>query len=137
VEKRLSVEEITARWNCLLTDLQECNPNLKIIFTVSPIRHWKDGANANQLNKAILLLAIRELIQSNSQCHYFPSYEIMLDDLRDYRFYADDLIHPNAQAVHYIWEKFGDVYFDVSTKEKIKAYEKEQKRLNHRELIIP
>ncbi|MDR2843779.1 MAG: GSCFA domain-containing protein [Candidatus Symbiothrix sp.] len=135
VEERLTVEQITTRWNDLLTDLQKINPHLNIIFTVSPIRHWKEGANGNQLNKAILLLAVNELLTANPQCYYFPSYEIMLDDLRDYRFYADDLIHPNSQAVEYIWEKFSEVYFEAKTKALIRTHEKEQKALYHQTFI--
>ncbi|GHT05488.1 hypothetical protein FACS189423_09690 [Bacteroidia bacterium] len=131
-EKRLTVHQITGKWNELIQQLQTLNPGLKILFTVSPIRHWKDGANANQLSKATLLLVIQELTTTNPQCYYFPSYEIMLDDLRDYRFYADDLIHPNSQAMDYIWEKFGEAYFDNKTREVIREYEKKQKTLNHR-----
>ncbi|MDR0866098.1 MAG: GSCFA domain-containing protein [Candidatus Symbiothrix sp.] len=134
IEERLTISQITGRWNILIKELQALNPDLKILFTVSPIRHWKDGANANQLNKAILLLAVNELTDTHPQCYYFPSYEIMLDDLRDYRFYAADLIHPNAQAIDYIWEKFGEAYFDKKTMELNKEYEKKQKALNHRPL---
>ena len=127
-EERLSVNQIVEEWNRLIESL----PNLKILFTVSPIRHWKDGAHENQLNKATLLLAINELIKANKNCSYFPSYEIMLDDLRDYRFYAEDMIHPSSQAVDYIWEKFSNTYFDTKTKELIKEWESIQKALNHR-----
>jgi hypothetical protein len=134
-EERLTIPQITGRWNELIASLLQFNPQIRIIFTVSPIRHWKDGANANQLSKAILLLAVSELVESHPDCYYFPSYEVLLDDLRDYRFYAEDLIHPNNQAINYIWEKFGDAYFDVSTKEKIKMYEKQQRANNHRSLI--
>jgi lysophospholipase L1-like esterase len=135
-EKRLTVEEITTTWNQLIADLQQVNPNLKLLFTVSPIRHWKDGAHENQLSKATLLLAVNELVAANAHCSYFPAYELLLDDLRDYRFYADDLNHPNAQAIAYIWEKFSDAYFEPKTKEKIMEYEKQQKLLNHRPLIF-
>jgi hypothetical protein len=134
IEERLTIPQITGRWNRLIKELQALNPDLKILFTVSPIRHWKDGANANQLNKATLLLAINELIKTNPQCYYFPSYEILLDDLRDYRFYAADLIHPNAQAIDYIWEKFSEAYFDKKTMEVNKEQEKKQKALHHRPL---
>jgi hypothetical protein len=134
-EERLTIHQIIGRWNEIISNLRSINPQIHVIFTVSPIRHWKDGAHANQLNKAVLLLAINELLQSDSHCYYFPAYEIMLDDLRDYRFYADDLIHPNNQAIEYIWEKFGDSYFDASVKETGKIYEKQQKILNHRPLI--
>ncbi|MDR1526054.1 MAG: GSCFA domain-containing protein [Dysgonamonadaceae bacterium] len=130
-EQRLTVEQITEQWNGLIRDLQALNSGLKILFTVSPIRHWKDGAHANQLSKAILLLAVNELVQSNAQCYYFPAYEIVLDDLRDYRFYAADLVHPNSQAVDYIWEKFGEVYFDKCTRELVMEYEKRHKQMCH------
>ncbi|MDR0542718.1 MAG: GSCFA domain-containing protein [Dysgonamonadaceae bacterium] len=134
-EKRLTVERITALWTGLIRELQALNPDLRILFTVSPIRYRKDGAHANQLSKAVLLLAVNELIQLHSSCSYFPAYEIVLDDLRDYRFYADDLAHPNSQAVDYIWEKFGDAYFNQTTKDLIREYEKEYKRTNHRTII--
>jgi hypothetical protein len=130
-EKLLTVSSITEQWNRLIQVIREFNPNLKILFTVSPIRHWKDGANENQLNKATLLLAVNELINANKDCFYFPSYEIMIDDLRDYRFYAEDMIHPNAQAIHYIWEKFGDAYFSENTKKLIKEWESIQQLFNH------
>lgn len=131
-EERLSIDEITKEWIFLLEKLKAVNPCLRILFTVSPIRHWKDGAHENQLNKSTLLLAVNELVKSYSDCHYFPSYEIMMDDLRDYRFYAEDMIHPNQQAIHYIWEKFGEAYFDTNTQSCIKEWERIQRQLNHR-----
>jgi hypothetical protein len=131
-EERLTVDEITGQWNPLIHRLQEMNRNLKILFTVSPVRHWKDGAHANQLNKSTLLLAVNELIKANTRCYYFPSYEIMMDDLRDYRFYADDMIHPSSQAIDYIWEKFGNACFSPQTTELIKEWERIQQALNHR-----
>jgi hypothetical protein len=134
-EERLSIPQITQLWGDLIQYLQTVNPDMKILFTVSPIRHWKNGASENQLNKATLLLAVDELIKSHAGCYYFPSYEIMLDDLRDYRFYADDLIHPNSQAIEYIWDKFGEAYFDKKTTELIREQEKRQKALNHRHII--
>ncbi|GHT11988.1 hypothetical protein FACS189415_0290 [Bacteroidia bacterium] len=130
--KRLTVEEIVKEWTNLISRLQALRPEMKILFTVSPIRHWKDGAHQNQLSKSTLLLAVDELIKRNSNTYYFPSYEILLDDLRDYRFYADDLLHPSAQAVDYIWEKFSETYFDKQTTEKIREYERIQQALNHR-----
>jgi hypothetical protein len=130
--ERLTVDEITGQWNPLIHSLQEMNRNMKILFTVSPVRHWKDGAHENQLNKSTLLLAVNELIKTNTRCYYFPSYEIMMDDLRDYRFYAGDLIHPSSQAVDYIWEKFGNAYFSPQTMELIKEWEHIQQALNHR-----
>ena len=131
-EERLSVDQIVEQWSELIKEVQKQSPDLRILFTVSPIRHWKDGAHENQLNKATLLLAINELIKANNNCSYFPSYEMMMDDLRDYRFYAEDMIHPSSQAVDYIWEKFSNAYFNPNTKAFIKEWESIQKALNHR-----
>jgi hypothetical protein len=129
---RLTVEEIAGEWTNLISRLQEAFPKIKILFTVSPIRHWKEGAHENQLSKSTLLLAIDALIHKHSNVYYFPSYEILLDDLRDYRFYADDLLHPSSQAIDYIWEKFSETYFDRQTAAKIREYERIQQALNHR-----
>jgi len=129
--KCLTIEEITREWNDLIVRLQKINPSLKILFTVSPIRHWKDGAHENQLSKAILLLSIDELLRNHSFCFYFPAYEILLDDLRDYRFYSEDMLHPSSQAIDYVWGKFSETYFDNETIKKAYEFEKIQKSLNH------
>ncbi len=90
-----------------LIDLQRSiNPNTKFIFTVSPVRHIKDGAHNNQVSKSSLILAVNSLVNENDNTFYFPSYEIVMDELRDYRFYDKDLCHPNGQAIEYIWDKF-------------------------------
>ncbi len=106
--ERLSIAEIVDLYFQLLTDLKRINEKVRIVFTVSPVRHWKDGAVENQRSKAVLLLAIDELIHKfeNGFCNYFPAYEIMMDELRDYRFYAQDMIHISDTAVNLIWEKF-------------------------------
>lgn len=105
--RKLSVSEIIHDYTSLLTGLLTQNPKLKVIFTVSPIRHVRDGLHANQLSKATLLLAIDQLRADFPQnVFYFPAYEILLDELRDYRFYADDMVHPSPLAVRYIWQKF-------------------------------
>lgn len=129
---RLDVDEILEDWNSLIFQLRTVNPGIKILFTVSPIRHWKDGAHENQLSKATLLLAIDKLIKQYSECYYFPSYEIMMDDLRDYRFYADDMLHPSDVAVSYIWEIFSQSFFDKKTISLIEDWRKLQQALNHR-----
>jgi hypothetical protein len=131
-EERLNVDTITQQWNELIEKLQTINPGLRILFTVSPIRHLKAGAHENQLNKAVLLLAVNELIKANNRCYYFPAYEIMMDDLRDYRFYAGDMLHPSPQAIDYIWEKFSQLYFAPKTREMIREWESIQQALNHR-----
>lgn len=130
--KRLSVDEIVASWTKIVSDSLDLNPDLKILFTVSPIRHWKDGAHNNQLSKSILLLAIDELMSRFSNLYYFPSYEIVLDELRDYRFYADDMIHPNDFAIRYIWSIFEDAYFDDETKKLNIEWQKISKAISHR-----
>jgi hypothetical protein len=105
---RLTPGEIVEEYRELILALWKFNPKLKILFTVSPIRHWKDGAVENQLSKATLLLAVDRLITGfgEEQCAYFPSYEIVMDELRDYRFYAPDMLHISEQAVDHIWQKF-------------------------------
>lgn len=117
-EKRfLSHQEITNSINKtieILTDI--CKNDVQILFTVSPVRHTKDGIVENQLSKSKLITAIHEVIANHQHCHYLPIYEMLMDDLRDYRFYKDDLIHPSSQAVQYIWEKFGNAYFSDETK---------------------
>ena len=103
---RLSVEDIVKEYLVLIGRLREINPGLRILFTVSPIRHWKDGAHGNQLSKATLLLAIDRLREELQHVYYFPAYEIVLDELRDYRFYADDMLHMSGFTVDYIWDRF-------------------------------
>ena len=105
----LTVPEIVALWEPLLLRLHEQNPSLHVLFTVSPVRHLRDGAHANQISKATLLLAVEELekrMGNRVPLMYFPAYEIMMDELRDYRFYADDMAHPSTVAEQYIWERF-------------------------------
>jgi hypothetical protein len=104
------------------------------IFTVSPIRHWKDGAHGNQLSKATLLLAVEKLQQMTEKVSYFPAYELLMDELRDYRFYAEDMLHPSPQAVRYIWERFSEAAFSEETKKIIHEAEKILTAQNHRPL---
>ncbi|MDR0427825.1 MAG: GSCFA domain-containing protein [Dysgonamonadaceae bacterium] len=132
IHKRLTSTEITTPWQIFLNQLKEINPKLKIIFTISPIRHWKDGATENQISKSVLFVALDTLIQANEDVYYFPSYEIIMDDLRDYRFYAEDMLHPNYQAIDYIWEKFGNTYFNDETKEIIAEWTSIQQALQHK-----
>lgn len=131
---QLTVAEIIADWKELLIDLWALNPKLKILFTVSPIRHWKDGATQNQLSKATLLLAINRLKQGfgTEKVDYFPSYEIMLDDLRDYRFYASDMLHPSEVAVNYIWQRFKESLIQPSSINLMPTIEKFVRAANHR-----
>ena len=111
----LSVDFILQEFKELQALLTPFNPKLKILFTVSPVRHTKDGLHENTLSKATLHLAVQDIVKKFSNCYYFPAYEIMIDELRDYRFYKTDLIHPNELAIDYIWEKIAQTYFDETT----------------------
>ena len=128
--RRLSVEEIVAAWRPIL----EQNKDKHWIFTVSPIRHIKDGLHENQLSKATLLMAVEAISHQHSAVSYFPSYEIMLDELRDYRFYADDLVHPSSLAVNYIWERFADTFCTPQTRNQMQVEHKRWKFEHHRPL---
>ena len=129
-KRLLSVDQNTKLLSGTVDQLTAVYPNIKIIFTVSPVRHIKDGIVENSRSKAILLESIHQLTQTN--VFYFPAYELMMDDLRDYRFYANDLIHPSSFAISYIWEKFSSVYFNTQTIELIKKHENLSQLKNHR-----
>lgn len=128
---KLSVDQIVDCWRELISRIKKENPELKIIFTVSPIRHLRDGAHDNQLSKSTLLLAIDEL-NKLSNCTYFPSYEIVLDELRDYRFYNEDMVHPNETSIKYIWKRFSETYFDRDAISIIEEWNKLHTAINHR-----
>lgn len=129
----LSVDEITQAMNAALAPITGYNPNIRIIFTISPIRHLRDGAHDNQISKATLLLATERLQKQLKQnCTYFPSYEIVLDELRDYRFYAEDMAHPSPVAVEYIWEKFADTYISNSSRTLCRTIEDINRALAHK-----
>lgn len=129
----LTVSEIVENFKKCISAIKSINPDIKIIFTVSPVLYIKDGIHENQLSKATLLLAINEL-QKLENIGYFPSYEIVRDELRDYRFYKEDLAHPNDIAIKYVWEKFSDCYFSDETKEIAFEVEKIIQMENHKQL---
>jgi hypothetical protein len=128
----LTVEEIVTSFESFLNQFKTKNSKLKIILTVSPVRHTKDSLTLNSVSKSILRIACHELSKRFSNVIYFPSYEIMLDDLRDYRFYKEDMIHPTEVAEEYIWNKFSDVYFENETKQLIKEWSSVSMALNHK-----
>lgn len=128
----LSVEEIVTLWTNQLDILQSTFPGLKVVFTISPVRHWKDGAHGNQVSKAVLLLAVEELLKHPVAPFYFPAYEIVMDDLRDYRYYDDDMLHPSQKAINYIWDAFAGCYLDNKTICRWKEVVKITKALGHR-----
>ncbi|MCB0506687.1 MAG: GSCFA domain-containing protein [Bacteroidetes bacterium] len=128
-EKRfLKVDEIKQTFS----NLKQAFQDKKIIFTVSPVRHWRDGAIKNQRSKSILLESIHQLVEENENCFYFPSYEIMMDELRDYRFYEADMLHPNEVAIKYIWQQFSSTYFSTETKNINQEIEKGRLLFQHK-----
>lgn len=118
-----------------LTDLLKANPEKQLVFTVSPLRHLKDGLHENQLSKAALLLAVDEVCQRFENAHYFPAYEILLDELRDYRFYKEDMVHPTDVAVRYIFEKFVQFAIDPSETPAMAAAKELKQMLHHKPLF--
>ena len=131
--RRLTVEEIVEAWQPILAQYAD----KKWLFTVSPIRHVRDGLHENQVSKATLLMAVERLVESQKskvESRYFPSYEIVMDELRDYRFYADDLVHPSNMAVEYIWERFCETFCTSQTINAMHLAHKEWKFAHHRPL---
>ncbi len=134
VRRRMSVEEVVALWKPLLETLQVYYPTLNILFTVSPIRHMADGAHGNQLSKSTLLLAIDQLITHSPKLKtlsYFPAYEIVLDELRDYRFYDADMAHPSSLAVDVVWERFQRATMVAAVQQQAHFNAKQHRREQH------
>lgn len=127
VRRRMTVEEIVATWQPLV----EAMPDKKWLFTVSPIRHVKDGLHENHINKGILLQAVEQLTKQTG-CSYFPAYEIMLDELRDYRYYAEDMVHPSSMAVEYIWQRLVETYMTADTQAEMKILHQLWRDEHHR-----
>lgn len=127
VRRRMTVEEIVATWQPLV----EAMPDKKWLFTVSPIRHVKDGLHENHINKGILLQAVEQLTKQTG-CSYFPAYEIMLDELRDYRYYAEDMVHPSSMAVEYIWQRLVETYMTADTQAEMKTLHQLWRDEHHR-----
>lgn len=132
-EKRLLTnEEIQSSIKESIQHLKDiCPEGVQILFTISPVRHTKDGIAENQRSKAKLLSNLHDVIEHEDHCHYLPIYEVMMDDLRDYRFYKEDMIHPSPQAVHYIFEKFGNAYFSDETMDFVDENFKIYRALQH------
>ena len=139
-EEELSIEACSDYLNQAISVLRQRQSDVRIILTVSPIRYRKYGYHGSQLSKASLLLAIEKTItqhpspntQHPTPVTYFPAYEIMMDELRDYRFYADDMLHPSAQAIEYIWQRFGDMFFSERTRQFLEEWRPIKAALAHR-----
>jgi len=135
VRERLTIAEIVENWERLLSDLFEMNKQLTVFMSVSPVRYWQDGVRENQLSKSILLLSVEQLqARFPERTVYFPAYELMMDELRDYRFYVEDLFHPSDTAIQYIWERFADTYMNEQTLQLMKEVGQIKKALNHKPL---
>lgn len=132
----LKVPEMVKRWHDVLDKLYSLNPELKVVFTVSPVRHIKDGIVQNTSSKSRLRLLIDYIMEDYPNVEYFPAYEFLMDDLRDYRFYGHDLIHPNDIAVEYIWEKFVAYNFEQETIEIMNEIRNYLNLLNHKPFYI-
>lgn len=133
--RRATPEEIVTLWNTSIGKLRQFAEDINLIFTVSPVRHLKNGFVGNSRSKAVLQLAVEDICESNPNCFYFPAYEILNDDLRDYRFYASDLAHPSDAAVEYIWEKFLETFVAPEDRLVLKEGSKKMKSLRHRPII--
>lgn len=131
-KRLLTVEEITASFDLLYTTIKRVRPDLRIIITVSPVRHIKDTLMLNSVSKATLRLASHLISNRYEEVEYFPSYEIMMDDLRDYRFYDRDKIHPSEEALEYISHKFSDQYFKPELKSFIEKWSTIRQSMEHR-----
>lgn len=131
----IDIEQITKTYISLAKEMRQLNPELNIIFTVSPVRHLGDGFHENQISKSILHLAVKGLTDQKKN-YYFPAYEIFQDDLRDYRYYNEDLCHPAAAGIHYLEEIIAAAFFTPQTKLQVEAAEKSLKAAQHRANIL-
>ena len=132
VRDMLTPQAIAAPWHRLIERLRVLNPGLRIIFTVSPVRHLKEGQHANTLSKSILHLAVDMLTHALENVEYFPAYELLIDDLRDYRFCTEDLAHPTPQAADYIFARFRETYYSEASRRLLNEAESLRRRLDHR-----
>lgn len=132
-ERELSIDECTGYLSQAVDELVARRADVRVIVTVSPIRYAKYGYHGSQLSKAVLMLAADRLVKAyGGRVEYFPAYEIVCDELRDYRFYADDMLHPSPRAVEYIWQRLADTYFSDATKTFLREWEPVRKGLAHR-----
>lgn len=132
IKKMLTPEEIFSEYNNIVKDFKKINPSLKIIFTISPVRHINDGITENQHSKSVLFVAVHKIIEKFTNCSYFPAYEILMDELRDYRFYASDMIHPGEAAIEYIRKRFTETYIDHASQKIMDEIKKLILAKNHK-----
>lgn len=130
-KKLLTEDEVSKSVSQICKSIKTLNPSAHIVFTVSPVRHAKDGFVENTRSKAHIITAVHKLVDAQ-QAYYFPAYELLMDELRDYRFYASDMLHPSEQAIDYIWERFVEVYAFAKAKQTLKKVASIQKRVAHK-----
>lgn len=128
----LSVQQLQDSFKAILLILKSFNPNVSVVFSISPVRHLKDGFIENNQSKAHLLAALHLVLNTTKNTHYFPSYELVMDELRDYRFYKEDMVHPNQIAIDYIWEKFQTVWIDAEVNSIMHEVSQLQKGFAHK-----
>lgn len=128
----LSIPEIVSQWSSVLNQLFQQYPNVKLMFTVSPVRHWKDGAIENARSKAILIEAVHQLVETHQKASYFPSYEIVVDELRDYGYFKMDGLHPNEIAVNHVWKIFLERYFSPEDQKVLSAFNTLRRQAEHK-----
>lgn len=131
-ERELTVDECAEYLCRAIGRLRSVNPDVRVVLTVSPIRYAKYGFHGSQLSKAVLLLAADKVVREHDMVEYFPAYEIVNDELRDYRFYREDMLHLSDQAVEYIWQRFGDTYFSEHTRSFLEEWRPVKAALGHR-----
>ncbi len=119
-KRLMTADEIVSDFEGMINKLKVKNPSLRILFTISPVRHLREGFVENNRSKSILIQAVHQMVESHPNVFYFPAYELVIDDLRDYRFFAEDMVHPNYQATEYVWEKFQQTCLHVEDQQIIK-----------------
>jgi hypothetical protein len=129
-KKLTEINEIVSVWNETIEAIKKINPEIQICFTVSPVRHVKEGLHENNLSKSTLMLAVNQLRMQN-ESSYFPAFELVNDVMRDYRFFKEDLVHPNQQAIQYVWEKFMDTFLESDTIELAKKVKEIKTSMQH------
>lgn len=132
----LSPQEVTDALGSAILNIKNINPKAKIIFTVSPVKHLKDGVHNNNVSKGVLLYAVSNLCSKYDNTYYFPAYEIVNDELRDYRFYKPDFAHPSDLAVDYVWQRFQETFFNAETRELVHQISKINNMLQHKPLSL-
>ena len=131
-KKLMKPDELVLLLKHMVQALHQFNPHLQIIFTISPVRHLREGLVENNRSKAVLIQGVHEIVETTENIAYFPSYEYVIDDLRDYRFYAEDLVHPNYAASNYVWEKLVETYFNEQTQDIMKQVAELQLAMQHK-----